>query len=85
MASQRIYLPAFVALTSGSASFVVKAQETEALAKQLANPIASLTSAPMPAIRLASATTSKRRTAARGGVCDSHSLCRPPGHEAGTS
>lgn len=46
-ASPRICLTSCIALASGVAPFVAQAQDTEALAKQLANPIASLTSVPM--------------------------------------
>lgn len=47
MALQRTHLPVCVVLTLGCASFAAQAQDTEALAKQLANPIASLISVPM--------------------------------------
>lgn len=47
MAPQRTYLLMCVASGLVCASLVARAQDTEALAKQLANPIASLTSVPM--------------------------------------
>jgi hypothetical protein len=47
MALQRIHVQICVALTLGCASFAAQAQDTEALAKQLSNPIASLTSVPI--------------------------------------
>src|SRR5688500_5032911 len=47
MTLQRIHVQICVALSLGCASLVAQAQDTEALAKQLANPIASLISVPM--------------------------------------
>lgn len=47
MTSRHIKLMGCLVLLLGSASFGAQAQDTEALARKLANPIASLTSVPM--------------------------------------
>lgn len=47
MASRRIHMLTCAALVLGCVSIAAQAQDTEALAKQLSNPIASLTSVPI--------------------------------------